>query len=286
MTTPALRVATYHRVSTFDQDPSLARGELAAAARGRGRARGRGDGERRNDRPGLQRLMDAARRGKLDVVLVWKLDRFGRSALDVLANIRELDGAGVRFIATTQGLDVRPGGDAMSRLILGVLASVAEFERDIIRERTSARAREGQGVGQAARAAVRPHRRAGREGAEPARRRAVVGEGRGDGRVQGRRGEARGGPSGVARGGARDVERVKDLRAAAHAGRWFFFNHWSWETTRPQSSHRSANATSIAKGPEPRSSFFSRCPLADPHRSHLKGSPLTTSMGSPPVPVF
>ncbi len=90
----------------------------------------------RNDRPGLQRLTDAARRGRLDVVLVWKLDRFGRSALDVLANIRDLDAGGVRFIATTQGIDIRPGGDAMSRLILGVLASVAEFERDLIRERT------------------------------------------------------------------------------------------------------------------------------------------------------
>jgi DNA invertase Pin-like site-specific DNA recombinase len=90
----------------------------------------------RNDRPGLQRLMEAARRGRLDAVLVWKLDRFGRSALDVLANIRDLDAAGVRFIATTQGIDIRPGGDAMSRLILGVLASVAEFERDLIRERT------------------------------------------------------------------------------------------------------------------------------------------------------
>jgi len=65
--------------------------------------------------------------------MVWKLDRFGRSALDVLANIRDLDAAGVRFTATTQGIDIRPGGDAMSRLILGVLASVAEFERDLIR---------------------------------------------------------------------------------------------------------------------------------------------------------
>jgi putative DNA-invertase from lambdoid prophage Rac len=49
---------------------------------------------------------------------------------------RDLDAAGVRFTATTQGIDIGPGGDAMSRLILGVLASVAEFERDLIRERT------------------------------------------------------------------------------------------------------------------------------------------------------
>ena len=139
-TSPRLRIAVYHRVSTLDQDPGLARDELhAAAARLGGEVvldiEETGSGAR-NDRPGLQRLMDAARRGKLDAVVVWKLDRFGRSALDVLANIRDLDAAGVRFIAMTQGIDIRPGGDAMSRLILGVLASVAEFERDLIRERT------------------------------------------------------------------------------------------------------------------------------------------------------
>jgi putative DNA-invertase from lambdoid prophage Rac len=135
-----LRVALYHRVSTLDQNAGLARDELrAAAARLGGEVvldiEETGSGAR-NDRPGLQRLMETARRGKVDAVVVWKLDRFGRSALDVLANIRDLDVAGTRFVATTQGIDVRPGGDAMSRLILGVLASVAEFERDLIRERT------------------------------------------------------------------------------------------------------------------------------------------------------
>lgn len=123
-----------------DRDPGLARNELRASA---ARLGGEvvldieeiGSGAP-NDRPGLQRLMDAARRGKLDAVMVWKLDRFGRSALDVLANVRDREAARVRFIATTQGIDIRPGGDAMSRLILGVLESVAEFERDLIRERS------------------------------------------------------------------------------------------------------------------------------------------------------
>ena len=92
----------------------------------------------RNDWPGLQRVLEAARRGRIDAVFVWKLDRFGRSALDVLANIHALADAGVRFVAITQGLDVKPGGDATSRLLLTVLAAVAEFERDLIRERTRA----------------------------------------------------------------------------------------------------------------------------------------------------
>jgi len=135
-----LRGALYHRVSTVDQDPHAAELELTAAAAGRGvrvvlDVRETGSGAA-NDRPGLLEVMAAARRGALDVVLVWKLDRFGRSALDLLANLRELDACGVRFVATTQGLDLRPGGDPMSRLLLGVLAAVAEFERDLISERT------------------------------------------------------------------------------------------------------------------------------------------------------
>jgi DNA invertase Pin-like site-specific DNA recombinase len=135
-----IRAAVYHRTSTVDQDPTLARQELRAAAAARGMAvtmeiEETGSGAR-NDRPGLQQIMDAARRGKIGAVLVWKLDRFGRSALDLLANIEGLERAGVRFIAVTQGIDIRPDGDPMSRLILTVLAGVAQFERSLIVERT------------------------------------------------------------------------------------------------------------------------------------------------------
>lgn len=136
-----MRAALYHRVSTLDQNPALAREELRAAATRLGTevvldVEEAGSGTR-NDRPGFQQLMNAARGGKLDAVLVWKLDRFGRSALDVLTNIRELESAGVRFVATSQGIDVRPSGDAVGRrLLLTMLAAVAEFERDLIRERT------------------------------------------------------------------------------------------------------------------------------------------------------
>jgi putative DNA-invertase from lambdoid prophage Rac len=149
------RIAILHRVSTLDQDPTLARGELEAWADRCGghvvllieeAASGAW-----NARPGLQRLLDHARRGLIDVVVVWALDRFGRSALDVLGNIQHLADAGVRFVCTSQGIDIKPGGDAMSRLMLTVLAAVAEFERSLIRERTrlglaKARAR-GQRLG-------------------------------------------------------------------------------------------------------------------------------------------
>jgi DNA invertase Pin-like site-specific DNA recombinase len=141
-TTRRLRVATYHRVSTLDgrQDAALAREELRAAAERIGAVameiEEQGSGAR-NDRPGLQRVMDEARRGRLDAVVVWKLDRWGRSASDVSTNIKDLQARGVRFVAVTQNIDVRPGGDAVSMLTVNILAAVAEFERELIRERVT-----------------------------------------------------------------------------------------------------------------------------------------------------
>jgi DNA invertase Pin-like site-specific DNA recombinase len=131
----------YHRVSTLDQDPTLARTELRAAAKRLGYrivldVEEPGSGAR-NDRPGFERVLQDDRRGTFDALLVFKLDRAGRSALDLLANIRELvDVHGVRFLVTSQGLDLKPGGDGISRLLMTVLGAVAEFERDLIRDRT------------------------------------------------------------------------------------------------------------------------------------------------------
>jgi len=136
-----MQVALYHRVSTADQDPTTARLELRGAAAARGytiamEVEETGSGAR-NDRPGLLQVMAAARRGRIAGVLVWKLDRFGRSTLDLLASIRDLAASGVRFEAITQGLVVDPRRfDPTANLILAVLAAVAEFEREIIRERT------------------------------------------------------------------------------------------------------------------------------------------------------
>jgi DNA invertase Pin-like site-specific DNA recombinase len=80
--------------------------------------------------------MDAAQRGALDIVLVQRLDRWGRSTLDLLTNIRRLRSAGVAFAAIAQGLDVRPEPDAVSELTLTILAAAAEIERSLIVERT------------------------------------------------------------------------------------------------------------------------------------------------------
>lgn len=139
---PARTVVLYHRVSTVDQNPELASLELRAAARRRGlrvvaEVWETGSGAA-NDRPGLVKVLDLVRGGLVDVVMVWKLDRFGRSAFDVLGNVRQLEAAGVVFVCTSQGIEIQPGGDPVSRLMLTVLGAVAEFERDLIRDRTRA----------------------------------------------------------------------------------------------------------------------------------------------------
>jgi len=89
------------------------------------------------NRPDLNRLMADAMARKFDCLLVWKLDRFGRSLVDCLNSIRTLEDHGIRFIAVTQGLDTDQRNPA-SRFLLHVLGAAAEFERALIRERTLA----------------------------------------------------------------------------------------------------------------------------------------------------
>src|SRR5450432_4896026 len=81
-----------------------------------------------------EKLLDAARRREIDVVLVWRLDRWGRSMADLLATLQELDHLGVGFVSLTEALDLTtPAGRAMAAL----LAVFAEFEREILRERVA-----------------------------------------------------------------------------------------------------------------------------------------------------
>src|SRR5476649_1072230 len=78
--------------------------------------------------------MEAARRREIDVVLVWRLDRWGRSVADLLVTLQELQHLGVGFVSLTEALDLTtPAGRAMAAL----LAVFAEFEREILRERVA-----------------------------------------------------------------------------------------------------------------------------------------------------
>src|SRR6266568_7424790 len=133
------RAGLYARVSTNDQQtlPMQSRAMREYAAR-RGwtvamQVREVGSGAAK--REVREKLLDAARRREIDVVLVWRLDRWGRSVTDLLATLQELDHLGVGFVSLTEALDLTtPAGRAMAAL----LAVFAEFEREILRERVRA----------------------------------------------------------------------------------------------------------------------------------------------------
>lgn len=135
------RAVIYARVSTADQHNAIQVRELTEYVERRGwQVTGTYLDQisgAKASRPGLDRLMADARQRRLDVVLVWKLDRFGRSLVHCVSGIQELASLGVRFIATSQGLDTDESNPA-SKLLLHILAAVAQFERELIRERVSA----------------------------------------------------------------------------------------------------------------------------------------------------
>ena len=133
------RVGLYARVSTHDQQtlPLQMRAMREYAAK-RGWAIavqikevGSGAAERKL----RENLLAAARRREIDVVLVWRLDRWGRSVTDLLATLQELEHLGVGFVSLTEALDLTtPAGRAMA----GLLAVFAAFEREILGERVRA----------------------------------------------------------------------------------------------------------------------------------------------------
>jgi putative DNA-invertase from lambdoid prophage Rac len=148
-----MRAGLYARVSTHDQHTlGLQVESMASYIRDRGwdlvkQVRDVKSGVK--DRPGREALLKAARRRELDAVIVWRLDRWGRSLDDLVITLRELTDLGVRFVSLTEALDLAtPTGRAMA----GLLSVFAEFEREILSERVRA------GIAQARREG-RPHGR-------------------------------------------------------------------------------------------------------------------------------
>ena len=137
----AATAAIYTRVSTSEQNPELQLREIQDYANRQGweivETYQDAISGAKASRPGLNNLMAGARARKFTCLLVWKLDRFGRSLVDCLNNIKTLEDYGIRFIAVTQGLDTDIQNPA-SRFLLHVLGAAAEFERSSIRERTQA----------------------------------------------------------------------------------------------------------------------------------------------------
>ena len=85
-----------------------------------------------DDRPGLAALMEYVREG--DTVVVWKLDRLGRNTLHILETVKELTNRGVILVSVTDGID---SSTAAGRMMIGVLGSLAEYERELTKERTA-----------------------------------------------------------------------------------------------------------------------------------------------------
>jgi len=134
-----MNVALYARVSTHDQQTlPMQLKAMREYAKKRGwkvRQEIQEIGSGAKVRPKREELLKDARRRQVDAIVVWRLDRWGRSVSDLIGTIRELTDTGVAFVSLTEALDLTtPAGKAMA----GMLAVFAEFERDILRERVKA----------------------------------------------------------------------------------------------------------------------------------------------------
>lgn len=173
-----MRAAIYARVSTADQQTlPLQTGQMEAFAQARGweivlREEEQASGAK-DTRPKRAAILKAAKRREIDVILVWKLDRWGRSMADLAATLNELRELGVGFVSLTEALDfTTPSGRAMA----GLLAVFAEFERDLIRERVKA------GIAQA-RVNGKPHGRPATARAKAGQVQALSAEGHSQGEI-------------------------------------------------------------------------------------------------------
>jgi DNA invertase Pin-like site-specific DNA recombinase len=136
-----MMTAIYARVSTTDkgQDPDLQLRPLREYCQSRwlevvGEYVDYTSGAK-DRRPELDKMMDALRKRQVDCVIVWKLDRFGRSFQHLINSINEIDRLGVVFVSYSENIDLStPAG----RLMFHIIASMCEFERALIKERVRA----------------------------------------------------------------------------------------------------------------------------------------------------
>ncbi len=135
-----IRAALYARVSLVDQDPEIQLMELRAAASSRGwtivgEFVDHGISGAKDRRPALDKLMAAVKGGEVDVVAFTALDRLGRSLPHLVKLFDEFSRTGVDVVSTRQPIDTTT---PVGVLIFQVLAAVAQFERELLRERVKA----------------------------------------------------------------------------------------------------------------------------------------------------
>src|SRR5262245_37544547 len=135
-----MKAALYARISTRDQHSILMQLD---AMRQYAQVRGwqivaeieEAESGKKHDRAGRERIMRLARSGQINVVLVWKLNRWGRSSADLLMSLDDLQAHQVSFVSLSEQLDLTsPAG----RMMAGILAVFAQFEREIIVENVKA----------------------------------------------------------------------------------------------------------------------------------------------------
>lgn len=132
------KVALYARVSTTNgQDPTMQINELRGYCQRRGwKVVGQyvdaGISGAKDSRPQLNRLLADAHQRRFDAVIVYRYDRFARSLRQLVNALEEFRSLGIDFVSLHEGVDTStPNG----RLVFGIFASIAEFERELIRER-------------------------------------------------------------------------------------------------------------------------------------------------------
>src|SRR5208283_5188998 len=137
-----MKCALYGRVSTLDkgQDVDLQLRELREYCSRRGweiagEYVDRGVSGAKESRPQLNRLMADAKQRTFDCVVVWRLDRFGRSLKHLVNALADLESLGVTFVSLRDGFDL---STASGRLMFGVVAAMGQFERELIKERVRA----------------------------------------------------------------------------------------------------------------------------------------------------
>lgn len=163
-----MKTGIYARVSTTDkgQDPELQLKDLRAYCQARemsvvGEYVDVGISGGKDRRPELDKLMEMVRKRKLDCVVVWKLDRWGRSVTHLVNSIAELGSLGVSFVSYKENIDL---STSAGKLMFHIISAMAEFERDIIKERVRAGVAHARSKG----------KQIGRKGLAPVERKKII----------------------------------------------------------------------------------------------------------------